>query len=189
MLSVGCFMRPTISYDHAGWCLTSQETLPLSFQTLLLQQWWTMGNSFQMTPGHLGQAALLFLSKAYSCSAIVSPLTSPCQPVSMLLWPLFIPWSKWWRLHRQQGDYIYIFLCACAQSCLTLCSPMACSLPGSSAHGIFQARTLEWVAISSSRGTSQPKDQTHVSCLHVGRWILNHCGTWDIYFSQVLILA
>ena len=41
-----------------------------------------------------------------------------------------------------------------AQSCLTLCDPMDCSLPGSSVHGILQARTLEWVAISFSRGSS-----------------------------------
>ena len=41
-----------------------------------------------------------------------------------------------------------------AQSCLTLCDPMDCSLPGSSNHGIFQARTLEWVAISFSRRSS-----------------------------------
>ena len=45
-----------------------------------------------------------------------------------------------------------------AQSCLTLCDPMGYSLPGSSIHGTFQARTLEWVAISSSRGPSQPRD-------------------------------
>ena len=45
-----------------------------------------------------------------------------------------------------------------AQSCLTLCNPMDCSLPGSSTHGIFQARVLEWVAISFSRGSSQPRD-------------------------------
>ena len=50
-----------------------------------------------------------------------------------------------------------------AQLCLTLCNPMDYNLPGSSAHGIFQARTLEWVAISLSRGASQPKDQTQVS--------------------------
>ena len=42
----------------------------------------------------------------------------------------------------------------------TLCDPMDCSLPGSSVHGIFQARVLEWVAISFSRGSSQPRDQT-----------------------------
>ena len=47
-----------------------------------------------------------------------------------------------------------------AQSCLTLCDPVDCSLPGSSVHGIFQARILEWVAISFSRGPSWPRDQT-----------------------------
>ena len=46
------------------------------------------------------------------------------------------------------------------QSCLTLCDPMDCSLPSSSVHGILQARVLEWVAISFSRGSSRPKDQT-----------------------------
>ena len=45
-----------------------------------------------------------------------------------------------------------------AQSYLTLCDPMVCSLPGSSVHGIFQARVLEWVAISFSRGSSRPGD-------------------------------
>ena len=49
-----------------------------------------------------------------------------------------------------------------AQSCLTLCDPMGYSLPGSSVHGIFQARVLEWVAISFSRGSSQPRDRTQV---------------------------
>ena len=50
-----------------------------------------------------------------------------------------------------------------SQSCLTLCDPMDCSLPGSSVHEIFQARILEWVAISFSRGSSRPRDQTWVS--------------------------
>ena len=50
-----------------------------------------------------------------------------------------------------------------AQLCLTLCDPMDCSLPGSSLHGIPQARTLEWVAISFSRGSSRPRDRTRVS--------------------------
>ena len=45
-----------------------------------------------------------------------------------------------------------------AQSCLTVFDPMECSLPGSSIHGIFQARILEWAAISFSRGSSQPRD-------------------------------
>ena len=52
-----------------------------------------------------------------------------------------------------------------AQSCPTLCNPMDCSLWGSSVHGIFQARVLEWVAISFSRGSSRPRDWTRVSCI------------------------
>ena len=52
-----------------------------------------------------------------------------------------------------------------AQSSPTLCDPMDCSLPGSSVHGILQTRILEWVAISFSRGSSQPRDQSQVSCI------------------------
>ena len=55
-----------------------------------------------------------------------------------------------------------------AQSCPTLCDPMDCSLPGFSVHGVFQARVLEWVAIAFSRGSSQPRDQTGVSCIAGG---------------------
>ena len=50
------------------------------------------------------------------------------------------------------------------QLCPTLCDPMDCSPPGSSVHEIFQASILEWVAISFSRGSYQPRDQTWVSC-------------------------
>ena len=66
-------------------------------------------------------------------------------------------------------------MCVHAQSCLTLCDPMNCSPPGSSVHGIFQARILEWITISYSRSSSQPRDRTCISCLScTGRWILNH---------------
>ena len=62
-----------------------------------------------------------------------------------------------------------------AQLCLTLCNPMDCSLPGSSVPGIFQARILEWLAISFSRGSSQLRNQTRVSCISsIGRQILYH---------------
>ena len=60
-----------------------------------------------------------------------------------------------------------------AQSCPTLRNPVDCSLPGSSLHGILQARILEWVAISFSRGSSQPRDQSWVSCIagrHFNLW-------------------
>ena len=55
--------------------------------------------------------------------------------------------------------------CLVAKLCLTLCNPMECSQPGSSVHGILQARILEWVAILFSRGSSWPRDQSRVSCI------------------------
>ena len=55
-----------------------------------------------------------------------------------------------------------------AQSCLTLCNPMDCSLPGFSVHGILQPRILEWVAISSSRGSSNPGIKPGSPALQVG---------------------
>ena len=61
------------------------------------------------------------------------------------------------------------------QLCLTLCDPMDCSCPGSSVHGILQARILEWIVISSSRESSQSWDWTpfsYVSC--IGRRVLYH---------------
>ena len=63
---------------------------------------------------------------------------------------------------------IYIYMCMCAkslQSYPTLSDPMDCSPPGSSIHGILQARILEWIDISSSRGSSRPSDRTQVSCI------------------------
>ena len=62
-------------------------------------------------------------------------------------------------------------LCLAAQSCPTLCDPMDCSLSGSSVHGILQARILERVAMPSSRGSSQPRNWTQVSCIAGGFFI------------------
>ena len=61
------------------------------------------------------------------------------------------------------------------QSRPTLCDLMDCSLPGSSIHGIFQAWILEWVAMSSSRRSSQPRDRTQISYVScIGRQVLYH---------------
>ena len=61
------------------------------------------------------------------------------------------------------------------QSCPTLCNPMGYRPPGSSTHGILQAWLLEWVATPSSRGSSQPRDQTKVSYIScTGRQVLYH---------------
>ena len=60
-------------------------------------------------------------------------------------------------------------VCLVAQSCPTICDPMDCSLPGSFVHGgILQARILEWDAMLSSRGSSEPRDKTQVSCIAEG---------------------
>ena len=75
-------------------------------------------------------------------------------------------------------------VCTHAQSCPVLCSP-----PGSSVHGIFQARILECVTISSSKGSSQPRDQTCVSCVScTGRQILYHLSrlVWQHIFYYLI---
>ena len=73
------------------------------------------------------------------------------------------------------------------QLCPTLWDSMDCSLPGSSVHGILQARTLEWVAIPVSRGSSQPRDQTWVSYIE-GRfftvWATRRAQFSPLSFSQ-----
>ena len=71
---------------------------------------------------------------------------------------------NWYILHSTEhfiGTQHTACSCCCyldTKLCLTFCDPMDCSLPGSSAHGIIPVRILEWVAISSSRGSSQPRD-------------------------------
>ena len=67
-----------------------------------------------------------------------------------------------------------------AQSCPTLCDPVDCSPPGSSVHGILQARILEWVAISFSRGSFWPTDRTqisHIAGRHFNLWATREART------------
>ena len=82
------------------------------------------------------------------------------------------------RLFMYKSIHVLIFrkhTCSVAQSHPTLWHPMGCSLPGSSVHGIFPSRILAQVSISSSRGSSRPRDRTRVSCIFcIGRWILYH---------------
>ena len=76
--------------------------------------------------------------------------------------------------------YTYMHACMCVQSCSTLCDPMDCNQPTSTVHGISQSRILEWVAISYSRGSSQLRDQTHLSSSsYLGFFMI--CITWEIY--------
>ena len=73
--------------------------------------------------------------------------------------------TRYWTVHQKTCFSIPLSESEVTQSCLTLCGPMDCSLPGSSVHGIFQVRVLEWVAISFSRGSSWSKDWTRVSSI------------------------
>ena len=75
---------------------------------------------------------------------------------------------------------VCVCVCVCAQSCPTLCNTMDYSPPGSSVHEFSQTRILEWVAMLSSRGSSRPRDRTHVFCIScIGRHILYYHATWE----------
>ena len=77
-------------------------------------------------------------------------------------------------------------VCLFAKLCLTLWRPHRYSLPGSSVNGISQARILEWVAMSFSRGSSWPRDRTHISC--IGSWILYRWANITCFLKHLLTL-
>ena len=99
----------------------------------------------------LGMCNLL-KEKKHSASAVLCPESSQMKMMDRA-WLWSIDGNVKW----------YVWVSEVAQSCPTLYDPMDCSLPGSSIHGIFQARVLEWVAMSFSRGSSQPRDWIWVS--------------------------
>ena len=84
--------------------------------------------------------------------------------------------------HTHTHTHMYESESEVAQSCPTLCDPMDCSLPGSSVQGIFQAIVLEWIAISFSRGPSQPRDRTQVS-----RIVDRHFTVWATRDTYVYV--
>jgi len=89
-------------------------------------------------------------------------------------------------IHTHTHIYTYVYCCSLVtKSCLSLCNPMDCGLPGSSVHEISQARILEWVAISFSRASCQSRDQTCVFC--IGRRILYHWATGKPIYVCVYI--
>ena len=107
---------------------------------------------------------------------------------------LFILMTTWWpelcslssRLSITAKTVQYLKCVLLAQSCPMLCDPLDCSPPGSSVHEIFQARILEWVAISFSRGSSLPRDRK-VSCT-AGRFFTDRAtreALWSVYQSDV----
>ena len=81
------------------------------------------------------------------------------------------------------------------QSCLTLCDAMDCSLLGSSIHGIFQARIMEWIAISFFRSPSLHRDRIYVSCVCLLHWQANSLltgGNWEAsltFYPPIIVLS
>ena len=118
-----------------------------------------------------GSAKILWRLSCISCRAKLC-LSSTLEGFNSI----YKCWRSGWKedLHNWIMEIIYlgshhITTFMRALSCLTLCDPMDYSLPDYAAHGIFQARILEWVAISHSnipysRESAQPRDQTDVSC-------------------------
>ena len=114
----------------------------------------------------------------------ISPMftDSLCSILPSLCWEISL------KHKSDQNVCVCVCVCVCtrAQLCLTLCEPMDYSPLGSSVHGILQGRLLEWVAIPSSRGSSQPRDQTRVSCVSwTVRWILYHWTTWEAQSKHI----
>ena len=87
--------------------------------------------------------------------------------------------QKYWI---SSAIYYLLWVSEVTQLCPTLRDPVDCSLPGSSVHGILQARVVEWVAISFFRGSSWPRDWTWVS--HIGG---RHFNLWDTREALLLI--
>ena len=80
---------------------------------------------------------------------------------------------------------LHTCVCLVTQSCLTLCDPVKYSPPGSSVHRIFQARILEWVAISFSKGSSWPRDWTWISCVACRLftiWVTKEVCTFYLFY-------
>ena len=105
----------------------------------------------------------------------------------LLFWKWILIWANAVSCHST-----LVCVCMCVRVCvsvhsvaqlyLTLCDPMDCSLPGSSVHGVSQARIQEWVAISYSRRSSQPKDQTSISCIScIACGFFYHCAIWEAH--------
>ena len=153
---------------------------------------WTRAN-LELHPGlanflYTRSPACLFLSWSWNNICIPNKslhgISSDIKP-SKKSQGLYVPssWENSISLTDITNHFLTTSCCCCwvAKSCLTLCDPTDCSPPGSSVHGILQARILEWVAISFSRGSSRPRDWTCVSCLScTGKQILYHWVTWEV---------
>ena len=102
--------------------------------------------------------------------------------LTVVIWGSSLPFFSLYCLR-----FLNVVMCVCVLnrfSRVWLCDPMNCSPIGTSVHGIFPSRILEWVAISSSRGSSRSRDQTHISCIScTGRQILYNWAIWEAGYN------
>ena len=156
-----------LSSPSHGPALCPTHLLPSNYSLLLP----VSGLPAALQPHHLHPTSspfsLLFaLGSLHNCSSNVSAILwfiikNICLVFVLIPWTNFLKpleFPKWWVIKERKESEV-------AQSCPTLCDPLDCSPPGSSIHGILQARVLEWIAVSCSRGSSWPRDQTQVSCI------------------------
>ena len=137
----------------------------------------------------------LQVMKKYSvlcCSYVICPVTSIWWIFCVSLVVPSCPHPSTFQSVLHLLSYflwIVLLLCLVTQSSSTLWDPVDRNPPGSSVHGIFWARILEWVTIFYSRGSSWPRDWTHVSCVSCnGKQILYHCTTWEALFFGIAFL-
>ena len=102
-------------------------------------------------------------------------------------WTWLSDWTDWLNCRKFQTSYntyifVRLFCCLVPELCLTLRDPMDCSPPGSSVHVISQARRLDWVAISFSKGSSWPRNQICVSW--IGKWIIYCWATREVFLFR-----
>ena len=153
-------------------CSGSVQSQPLNYQGSPHFSFWASYNT-QFTPSSIVQYILLQVFQ----SACVFLEVFKHQDHILITFVEHLATGVVW-----QSVCVCVCVCVCACACPVLCCVWLCDptdriLSGSSVHGISQARILESVAISSSRGSSQPRDLTWVSC--IGRQIIYHCATWE----------
>ena len=140
------------------------------------------------------QSCACIIGMAFSLATVTGSDTSiwpKCTESKSNLEPLWEREAFHWKqsrtetrccCHRPQIESTLCSCCLVTKLCPTIYDPMDWSPPGSSVHRIFQARILEWVAISYSRGSFQTKDQTHISCVSAGGFfiLLSHQGRTNV---------
>ena len=174
-----------IDYDSGSLAWSPRLCISNKLQVLLQVQRcnWSYKDEFSI---HALESVILWNSylRDTSCKLLTYKKgTIEITHFCCLLWRLneIILWKFLVQHIRYSVNVIY------SLSYVQLCDSMDCSLPGSSVCGISQARILEWVAISFSRGSSQPRDRTCMSC--TSRQILYHWATREVPFNKHQLLA